>query len=90
MPAKVPPPPDGTSPTPSSSPSSQPRSSGGGEPSFSTGKQTLNDLLAEATPEQRKKFFDLLLQNIARQIEKDNKKMVEELRREREEIEKDE
>ena len=39
------------------------------------------------TPEQRRKFMNILVQNLVREIQKASKKAVEELRKEREEIE---
>ena len=39
------------------------------------------------TPEQRRKFMNILVQNIVREIQKASKKALEELRRERDEIE---
>ena len=39
------------------------------------------------TPEQRRKFMNILVQNLVREIQKASKKAIEELRKEREEIE---
>ncbi len=40
------------------------------------------------TPEERKKFMNILVQSVAREIEKASKKYIEELRKEREDMEK--
>lgn len=46
----------------------------------------MTDFMALFTPEQRKKFMNILVQNIAREIDKSTKKAIEELRKEREEM----
>lgn len=90
MPNKVPPA-GSQPPAPSNDPSKTDQTKKPAQPQEgATGKQTMDDLLSQCTPEQKKKFFDILNQNIARQIEKDNKKMIEEIKKERENIQKGE
>jgi len=86
MPNKVPPA-GSQPPAPSNDPSKHPSEKPPAVPGASGGRQTLDDLLAQCTPEQKKKFFNLLIQNITKQIEKDSKKMIEEIRKERRKIE---
>jgi hypothetical protein len=52
------------------------------------GGGSMSAFLDTFTPEERKKFMNILVQNISRQIEKASKKYIEELRKEREDIEK--
>jgi hypothetical protein len=44
--------------------------------------------LDKFTPEQRKKFMNVLVQNLAKQIDKASKKYIEELRKQREDLQK--
>jgi len=46
-------------------------------------RQTLEDLLSQCTPEEKKKFWDLMLQNISRDIRKQQDKAIKRLKRQR-------
>ena len=68
-----------TGPTdPSSSPPPPLHGSGGG---------AMTSFMALFTPEERKQFMDILVKNISREMEEASKKYIEELERERDEIE---
>ena len=52
------------------------------------GGDGMTAFMATFTPEQRKKFMNILVQNLVREIQKQSKKYIEELRKEREDIQK--
>lgn len=52
------------------------------------GAQNMTEFMKLFTPEQRKKFMNILVQNLVGEISKASKKYIEELRKEREDIEK--
>ncbi len=50
--------------------------------------QGMTAFMATFTPEERKKFMNILVQSVSREIEKASKKYIEELKKEREDMEK--
>lgn len=56
-------------------------------PATSGGGGGMTAFMETFTPEQRRKFMNILVQNLVREIQKASKKALEELRKEREEIE---
>jgi len=74
------PPPEPNKSAGSDTKSASPPVSGGG----GGGMTAFLDLFS---PEERKKFMDILVQNISREIQKASKKYIEELRKERRQIE---
>ncbi|MBI5273133.1 MAG: hypothetical protein HY861_04040 [Chlamydiia bacterium] len=51
-------------------------------------KETMTEFMKLFTPEQRKKFMNILIQNLTGEMQKASKKYIEELKKEREDIEK--
>ena len=80
-PAGGPNPPQPTEPENSDNTPAPPAMSGG------SGGGGMTAFMETFTPEQRRKFMNILVQNLVREIQKASKKAVEELRKEREEIE---
>ena len=66
-------------PIPTKAPSSMEASSQGG---FSNMTEFMNLF----TPEERKKFMNILVQNISRDLERASKRYIEELKRQRQEM----
>jgi hypothetical protein len=73
-----PPPPEPNKPAPDTQPAPPPVSGGGGG-----GMSAFLDMF---TPEEKKKFMNILVQNLTRAIQKESKKIVEELKKERQRI----
>ena len=84
MPNNIPPagnPPPASEPPSSSQPPPAPLVTGGAG-------NSMTNFMKLFTPEQRKKFMNILVQNLVQAINKDSQKAVAELRKEREDIEK--
>jgi len=53
----------------------------------SGGAMTMTEFLKLFTPEQRTKFMNILVQNLAREIQRESNKYIEMLKKQREQIE---
>lgn len=81
------PPSDDTSPAQPTQPSNSSSSDTPPPPLHKGGGGSMTDFLNQFSAEDRKKFNDLMIQNLSKAIEKDMKKHSEMMRKQREEIE---
>lgn len=56
------------------------------EPSSQGGFSNMTEFMNLFTPEERKKFMNVLVQNISRDLERASKRYIEELKRQRQEM----
>lgn len=77
-------PPAGATPPPSDSSNPSDTTPTAPLPASATGPQTMNDFLALFTPEERAQFMEILMKNLVTSMSHENKRYLEEMRRERE------
>ena len=71
-----------TQPAQPNEPNPPPSASGGG-----SGAMNMTEFMAMFTPDEKKKFMDILVRNLVSAMRKESQKYIDELRRQREEIE---